>query len=72
MLIGVTGIHWQGLAREHAPRPDGGKKDLFAHPQTEIESQRAAFREMLEDSPVFDPLFERYATAFTRFPAGED
>jgi thioester reductase-like protein len=59
MLIGVTGfIGKVWLANTLTDLPEIGKVYLLVRPQKE--SGQARFEKMVEESPVFDPLFERY------------
>ena len=59
MLIGVTGfIGKVWLANTLMDLPEIGKLYLLIRPQKD--SGQARFEKMVEESPVFDPLFERY------------
>ena len=59
MLIGVTGfIGKVWLANALMDLPEIGKLYLLIRPQKD--PGQARFEKMVEESPVFDPLFERY------------
>jgi hypothetical protein len=61
MLIGVTGfIGKVWLANTLLDLPEIGKLYLLIRRQ-KSNPGRARFEKMVEESPVFDPLFERYA-----------
>ena len=60
LLIGVTGfIGKVWLANTLLDLPEIGKLYLLIRPQ-KSNPARARFEKMMEESPVFDPLFERY------------
>ena len=72
MLIGVTGfIGKVWLANTLLDLTEVKRIYLLIRKQKSNPAEQR-FEKMLEDSPVFDPLFERYGTAFTGFPARED
>ena len=63
MLIGVTGfIGKVWLANTLMDLPEIGKLYLLIRSQKDSAEQR--LQKMLEDSPVFDPLFEKYGDGF--------
>src|SRR6266852_7117190 len=67
MLIGVTGfIGKVWLANTLLDLPDIGRIYLRIRRQTSNPAERR-FEKIIEDSPVFDPLFERYADALPHF-----
>jgi thioester reductase-like protein len=67
MLIGVTGfIGKVWLANTLLELPDVGKIYLLVRRQKSNPAERR-FEKMVEESPVFDPLFERYGDELPRF-----
>jgi thioester reductase-like protein len=67
MLIGVTGfIGKVWLANTLMDLPDIGKIYLLVRRQ-KSNPATSRFEKMVEDSPVFDPLFEKYGADFPRF-----
>jgi thioester reductase-like protein len=65
MLIGVTGfIGKVWLANTLMDLPDVGRIYLLIRRQKSNPAQRR-FEKMIEESPVFDPLFERYGLKLT-------
>jgi len=67
MLIGVTGfIGKVWLANALLDLPDIGRIYLLIRRQKSNPAERR-FEKIIEDSPVFDPLFERYADALPHF-----
>ena len=69
MLIGVTGfIGKVWLANTLLDLPDVGKIYLLIRRQKSNPAERR-FEKMVEESPVFDPLFERYGDGLPRFSA---
>ncbi len=67
MLIGVTGfIGKVWLANTLMDLPDIGKIYLLVRRQkSSLAQQRVA--KLIDDSPVFDPLYERYGSGFAQF-----
>jgi thioester reductase-like protein/phosphoserine phosphatase len=64
MLIGVTGfIGKVWLANTLLDLPQIGRIYLLIRRQKSISAQRR-FEKMVEESPVFDPLFEKYGAGF--------
>jgi long-chain acyl-CoA synthetase len=64
MLIGVTGfIGKVWLANTLIDLPQIGRIYLLIRRQKSISAQRR-FEKVVEDSPVFDPLFEKYGAGF--------
>jgi long-chain acyl-CoA synthetase len=64
MLIGVTGfIGKVWLANTLMDLPEIGKLFLLIRSQKTDPAEKR-FQKMLEDSPVFDPLFEKYGDGF--------
>ena len=67
MLIGVTGfIGKVWLANTLMELPQIGRIYLLIRRQKSNPAQRR-FEKMVEESPVFDPLFERYGAAFADY-----
>jgi thioester reductase-like protein len=67
MLIGVTGfIGKVWLANTLLDLPDIGRLYLLIRRQKSNPAERR-FEKIIEDSPVFDPLFERYGNALSQF-----
>ena len=67
MLIGVTGfIGKVWLANILADLPDVGKIYLLIRRQKSNPAQKR-FQKLVEDSPVFDPLYERYGSKLLQF-----
>lgn len=67
MLIGVTGfIGKVWLASTLLDLPEVGRIYLLIRRQKSSPGQRR-FEKMVEESPVFDPLFERYGARFAEF-----
>ena len=67
MLIGVTGfIGKVWLANTLLDLPEIGRIYLLIRRQKSNPGERR-FEKMIEDSPVFDPLFERYGNALPTF-----
>lgn len=67
MLIGVTGfIGKVWLANALLDLPEIGRIYLLIRKQKSSPAERR-FEKMVEDSPVFDPLFERYGAALAEF-----
>jgi len=67
MLIGVTGfIGKVWLANTLLDLPEIGRIYLLIRRQKSNPAERR-FEKIIEDSPVFDPLFERYADALPHF-----
>jgi thioester reductase-like protein len=67
MLIGVTGfIGKVWLANTLSDLPGIGRIYLLIRRQKSNPAQRR-FEKMVEDSPVFDPLFERYGSRLQHF-----
>jgi hypothetical protein len=67
MLIGVTGfIGKVWLANTLLELPEIGKIFLLVRRQKSNPAERR-FEKMVEESPVFDPLFERYGDELARF-----
>ena len=67
MLIGVTGfIGKVWLANTLLDLPDVKRIYLLIRRQKSSPGERR-FQKMIEDSPVFDPLFERYGDRFADF-----
>jgi thioester reductase-like protein len=67
MLIGVTGfIGKVWLANTLMDLPEVGKIYLLIRRQKSNPAQRR-FEKMIEESPVFDPLFERYGSKLADF-----
>jgi thioester reductase-like protein len=67
MLIGVTGfIGKVWLVNTLMDLPDIGKIYLLIRRQKSNPAQRR-FEKLVEDSPVFDPLYERYGAGLARF-----
>src|SRR5258708_21733537 len=67
MLIGVTGfIGKVWLANTLLDLPEVGRIYLLIRRQKSNPAERR-FEKIIEDSPVFDPLFERYADALPNF-----
>ncbi len=72
MLIGVTGfIGKVWLANTLLDLPDVKRIYLLIRRQKSNPAERR-FEKMVEDSPVFDPLFERYGDAAPRVSAREN
>ncbi len=70
MLIGVTGfIGKVWLANTLMDLPEIGRIYLLIRRQKSNPAQRR-FEKMVEESPVFDPLFERYGAGLARFLRG--
>jgi long-chain acyl-CoA synthetase len=69
MLIGVTGfIGKVWLANTLMDLPDIGKIYLLVRRQKSNPAQRR-FEKLIDDSPVFDPLYERYGRGLAQFIA---
>jgi len=69
MLIGVTGfIGKVWLANTLMDLPDIGKIYLLIRRQKSNPAQRR-FEKLLDDSPVFDPLYDRYGSGLAQFIA---
>ncbi len=69
MLIGVTGfIGKVWLVNTLSDLPDIGRIHLLIRRQKSNPAQRR-FEKLVEDSPVFDPLFSRYGAGLSRFLA---
>jgi len=67
MLIGVTGfIGKVWLANTLMDLPDVGRIYLLIRRQKSNPPQRR-FEKMIEESPVFDPLFDRYGSRLSEF-----
>lgn len=67
MLVGVTGfIGKVWLANTLMDLPDAGRIYLLIRRQKSNPARRR-FEKMVEESPVFDPLFERYGARFSSF-----
>ena len=58
MLIGVTGFIGKVWLVNTADGFAGDWADLSADPAAEVESGATRFEKLVEDSPVFDPLYE--------------
>ncbi len=71
MLIGVTGfIGKVWLANTLLDLPKIGRVYLLIRRQKSNPAQRR-FEKMVEESPVFDPLFEKYGAGFGQFLRGK-
>ena len=71
LLIGVTGfIAKVWLENVRAEVPDVGKIYLLIRKQRSV-TARKRFEKIVEESPVFDPLEERYGSEFGRFLAAK-
>ena len=69
MLIGMTGfIGKVWLVNTLSDLPDIGRIHLLIRRQKSNPAQRR-FEKLVEDSPVFDPLFSRYGAGLSRFLA---
>ena len=69
MLIGVTGfIGKVWLANTLMDLPDIGRIYLLVRRQRST-SAKQRFEKMVDDSPVFDPLFDRYGSQLAQFIA---
>jgi len=69
MLIGVTGfIGKVWLVNTLMDLPETGRIHLLIRRQKSNPAQRR-FEKLVEDSPVFDPLWERYGDGLSRFLA---
>ena len=67
MLVGVTGfIGKVWLANTLTELPEAGRIYLLIRRQKSSSGQRR-FEKMIEDSPVFDPLFERLGARLSEF-----
>ena len=72
MLIGVTGfIGKVWLANTLLDLPEVKRIYLLIRRQKSNPAERR-FEKMIEDSPVFDPLFERHGDRLPRFSARKD
>ncbi len=66
MLIGVTGfIGKVWLVNTLMQLPEAGRIDLLIRRQKSMPAWRR-FEKLVEQSPVFDPLYERYGTELSR------
>jgi thioester reductase-like protein len=69
LLIGVTGfIGKVWLANTLMDLPEVGRIYVLIRPQKSVSAVRR-FEKMVEDSPVFDPLYARYGAGLARFLA---
>ena len=70
MLIGVTGfIGKVWLANTLMELPEIGRIYLLIRRQKSNPAARR-FEKLVEESPVFDPLYARYGAELSDFPAG--